>query len=132
MLIQVTSGVIIGLLSKYGFDLCSSKELHRKQHEYLREMHRCFKYFRQNKPKNKSEIEERQRKVGDKASSLSFEIFKKPEPKLNPIRHSSTIYPCIKCKWCHQDHKAETGKIGKCQNCVLPFDIWIGCQELEN
>lgn len=134
------SGIIIGII--IGFIPSSwsghvgnkiteednKKSREAKQAMFINKLSAAARVYITSPPTTEAEVKKRKDTIAAKVKEFSNEIFGEDCPPIESIRPEETEYPDIYCKWCHRDHKAFGGPRGKCTDCCLPLDLWIGSQ----
>lgn len=85
--------------------------------------------FRDREPEGKKEIDIRRDIVKAKVKVFSIEVFDREFPEADSSPQPDPTYPPINCKWCWKDVSPESGPLGMCPHCRLPFCYWIGCNK---
>lgn len=117
---------IIGVLSCVIYDVIKKRFTRARQEQFLNELDKTFKPYVDKPPLTEEHMKERQEIVKSNVERLSRKYFRDDEPQISSARLENTKYPAIKCKWCHDQHTPSGGSCGKCTNCKLPMDAWVG------
>ncbi|MDQ3816295.1 MAG: hypothetical protein M3362_01225 [Acidobacteriota bacterium] len=103
--------------------------LKAKQHQFIKELSRVGAKYLTTPPKDEEEVAERRTTIAEAVKRLSNQLFDDEDtPPIETVRPEETKYDPMNCKWCRRMHEAHGGTQGKCTNCGLPLDYWIGSQ----